>query len=68
MKVISKYTKIILKRLELLMNQEPTVGVCLFDEREHYIGRYEVFFTGSLYSSGEVWRYYKVYNGEFPSE
>jgi GMP synthase-like glutamine amidotransferase len=40
----------------------------LFDEREYYVGRYEILFEGNLFSQGDVWRMYKVYDSEFPSD
>lgn len=36
-------------------------GILLFDERDHYKGVYETFFTGNLYDKGDSWAFYKAY-------
>jgi hypothetical protein len=40
----------------------PDYAVMLFDEREHYRGRYETLFVGNLKKKQEKWSFYKVYD------
>lgn len=44
----------------------PDYAVMLFDEREHYKGRYEALFSGHFLNRNDRWAFYRVYEMEFP--